>query len=102
LEQAAVQIRPLVGRGTAVLPLLNGIDATARLGRIFGEGAVLVGISYARSSRTAPATIDHMANVKITLGERTGGLNQRVEAIAQVLRGAVRPRELDRDARGRT
>jgi 2-dehydropantoate 2-reductase len=83
LEQAAEQIRPLVGPGTAVLPLLNGIDATARLGRIVGEGAVMVGISYARSTRTAPATIDHMANMKITLGEPTGGLSPRVEAVAQ-------------------
>jgi len=88
LEEAAEQIQPLVGPGTAVLPLLNGIDATARLGRIVGEGAVLVGISYARSTRTAPATIDHMANIKITLGEPTGGLSRRVEAVAQVLRGA--------------
>jgi 2-dehydropantoate 2-reductase len=53
-----------------------------------GEGAVLVGISYARSTRTAPATIDHMANVKIILGEPNGGLSRRVEAVAQVLRGA--------------
>jgi 2-dehydropantoate 2-reductase len=88
LEQAAEQIRPLVGPGTAVLPLLNGIDATARLGRIFGEGAVLVGISYARSTRMAPATIDHMANIKIILGEPTGGLSPRVEAVAQELCGA--------------
>ena len=88
LEQAAEQIRPLVGPGTAVLPLLNGIDATARLGRIVGEGAVLVGISYARSTRTAPTTIDHMANTRIILGEPTGGLSQRVEAVAQALRGA--------------
>ena len=60
LEHAAEQIRPLVGASTTVLPLLNGIDATARIGRIVGERAVLVGISYARSTRTAPATIDHM------------------------------------------
>jgi len=88
LERAAEQIRPLVGPSMAVLPLLNGIDATARIGCIVGERAVLVGISYARSTRTAPATIDHMANTKIILGERAGGLSPRVEAIAQVLRGA--------------
>src|SRR5712691_1870228 len=89
LDQAAEQIRPLVGPGTAVLPLLNGIDATARLQRILGEGAVLIGMSYARSTRTAAATIEHMANIKITLGEPTGGLSGRVEAIAQTLRGAA-------------
>jgi len=92
LEQAAEQIRPLVGPGTAVLPLLNGIDATARLGRIVGEGAVLVGISYARSTRTAPATIDHMANIKITLGEPTGGLSRRVEAVAALAEPGPRDR----------
>jgi 2-dehydropantoate 2-reductase len=88
LEPAAEQIRPLVGHSTVVLPLLNGIDATARIGRIVGERAVLMGMSYARSTRTAPATIDHMANTKIVLGEPTGGLSRRVEVISQVLRGA--------------
>jgi len=88
LERVAEQIRPLVGPSTTVLPLLNGIDATARIGRIVGERAVLVGISYARSTRTAPATIDHMANTKIVLGEPAGGISARVEAIAGVLRRA--------------
>jgi 2-dehydropantoate 2-reductase len=88
LEHAAEQSRPLVGHSTVVLPLLNGIDATARIGRIVGERAVLMGMSYARSTRTAPATIEHMANTKIVLGEPSGGLSRRVEVIAQVLRGA--------------
>jgi 2-dehydropantoate 2-reductase len=88
LEPAAEQIRPLVGDTTTVLPLLNGIDATARIGRIVGERAVLMGMSYARSTRTAPATIDHMANTQIVLGEPSGGLSRRVEVVAHVLRGA--------------
>ena len=88
LERAGEQIRPLVGPSTTVLPLLNGIEATSRLGAIVGKEAVLVGISYARSTRTAPATIDHMANTKIVLGEPAGGVSARVEAIAGVLRRA--------------
>lgn len=88
LEQAAEPIRPLIGPDTMVLPLLNGIDATARLGRIFGERVVLMGMSYARSTRTAPATIDHMANTKIIIGEPGGGLSRRVERVAEILRGA--------------
>jgi 2-dehydropantoate 2-reductase len=88
LERAAEQIRPLVGPSTTVLPPLNGIEATSRLRAIVGKEAVLVGISYARSTRTAPATIDHMANTKIVLGEPAGGISARVEAIAGVLRRA--------------
>src|SRR6266849_5203435 len=88
LERAAEQIRPLVGPSTTVLPLLNGIEATSRLGAIVGKEAVLVGISYARSTRTAPATIDHMANTKIVLGEPAGGISARVAHVGQVLRGA--------------
>lgn len=56
------------------------------MGRIVGDQAVLVGISYARSTRTA--TIDHMVNTKIFPGELAGGLSRPVDAIAQILRGA--------------
>jgi 2-dehydropantoate 2-reductase len=88
LEPAAEQIRPLVGPGTALLPLQNWVDATERLGPIVGEGAVLVGVTYVRSTRTAPATIEHMANTRTILGEPAGGLSPRVEAIVATLRGA--------------
>ena len=77
-----------MGPGTVVVPLQNGIDATERLGRIVGEDAVVVGITYVRSTRMAPATIDHTANTRIILGEPGGGLSPRAEAIADVLRRA--------------
>jgi 2-dehydropantoate 2-reductase len=88
LEPAAEQIRPLVGASTAVLPFQNGIDATERLGRIVGAGAVLVGVTYARSARTAPATFDHAVHTRTIFGELAGGMSPRVEAIAKLLRDA--------------
>jgi 2-dehydropantoate 2-reductase len=43
LAAAAEDARPVVGEGTLVLPLLNGITSEAVLGRAFGEEKVLHG-----------------------------------------------------------
>ena len=40
VESAGERIRPMVGPGTAVIPLQNGIDASDRLIPILGAGAV--------------------------------------------------------------
>jgi 2-dehydropantoate 2-reductase len=71
-----------------VLRLQNGIDASERIGRIVGADAVLVGVTYVRAGRSAPAIIDHTHSTQVILGEPTGGLSTRVTNLADLLRRA--------------
>jgi 2-dehydropantoate 2-reductase len=50
VESAGKRIKPLVGAGTAVVPLQNGIDAPERLIPILGEGAVMGGVAQISAS----------------------------------------------------
>jgi len=86
LEQAAQAARPLVGPGTSVLPLLNGLDAAERLAAVLGGGSVLGGLTHISSSVVAPGVIRQVSPLRrITLGECDGTITPRAEAVRDVL-----------------
>jgi len=87
-DEAVELVRPLVGAGTSVLPLQNGVDAAERLGRSLGREDVLVGVTYVRAYRSAPSVVEHDANRQIIVGEPGGGVSQRAEEVVDLLRGA--------------
>jgi 2-dehydropantoate 2-reductase len=89
IEQAAGEMAPLVGPETAILPLQNGVDASERLIRIFGEGPVLGGTCRVVSFVAAPGVIEQKSDFRhITLGELDGPITPRVNDIAAVLEKA--------------
>ncbi len=59
LEAAARQAQPLVGDGTMVIPILNGIEASTRLGNILGRDHVLGGLAYIESTLVEPGVVRH-------------------------------------------
>jgi 2-dehydropantoate 2-reductase len=86
LKAAAEAARPLVGPGTAVLPLLNGLDAAERLAAVLGDGPVLAGLTHISSSVVAPGVIRQISPVRrITFGERDGEISLRVERVRDAL-----------------
>jgi len=92
LDEAARSLQPLIGAGTAVVPLLNGVDAPDRLAAILGPGPVLGGLCYVGSYVAAPGVIKQVSGFRrVILGEMDGQITPRVEAIvAAVARtGAV-------------
>jgi 2-dehydropantoate 2-reductase len=83
LEQAIATIRPAVGPGTAILPVLNGLLHLDRLDAAFGPERVLGGVAYIAATLTAEGTIRHLNRVNgIAFGERSGAVSRRVEGIA--------------------
>ena len=89
LEVAAEQIAPLLGPGSAVLPLLNGIDIADRLAAVIGREPVLAGICQISSNIARPGLIRQVGPLnRIVLGEVEGGLSPRAEAIGHFLREA--------------
>jgi 2-dehydropantoate 2-reductase len=97
IEAAAEQIRPMIGRGTAVVPLLNGLEVVERLSAVLGGEPVMGGMSYVASAMPEPAVIRHFGNDGFTFGEPPGGGSARGEAIAAAMAKAGIPAELSRD-----
>jgi 2-dehydropantoate 2-reductase len=88
-EAAAAALRPALGPATAVLPLQNGVDSVERLSRALGADRVLVGTTLIGSVIVEPGVIDQSTALRrITLGEQSGEVTPRVEAIAAALRDA--------------
>src|SRR6266403_1659857 len=71
-------VKPLVGPGTAVIPLQNGIDAAERLIPILGAGAVMGGVAQISASITAPGVITQVGTfMRMIFGELDGKISKR-------------------------
>ena len=80
VESAGERIKPLLGPGTAVIPLQNGIDAPERLIPILGERAVMGGVAQISASITAPGVITQVGTfMRMIFGELDGRRSQRAE-----------------------
>lgn len=83
---AAEAIRPLVGLGTTVLPLQNGIDAAEHLGAVVGTDHVVGGVAFITSSVIAPGTVAQTGGPgKIIAGEPAGGDSPRIDRLLRTL-----------------
>ncbi len=78
VESAGEQIRPIVGPGTAVIPLQNGVDAAERLSTILGPEPVMGGTAYVTGSIITPGIVRQTGkHQRMTFGELRGGNSQR-------------------------
>lgn len=83
LETAIEAIRPAVGPGTAVLPVLNGLSHIATLEAAFGRGRVLGGLAKIQATLLADGTVKQLNDWRwLTFGELDGTLSPRVQALA--------------------
>lgn len=80
LQAAGEAIRPLVGDGTMVVTLQNGVEAPDLLDAILGAGHVVPGVTYVSGTRTAPGVIRYAVGdgPAMILGERGGAVSPRV------------------------
>jgi 2-dehydropantoate 2-reductase len=82
-REAAEAARPLVGAGTVVLTIQNGVDNEAVIGEVLGEEHVVPGVAIIGVSIPEPGTIRHTNNGTITLGEVSGEETERVKTLCQ-------------------
>lgn len=85
-------IRPLLGAGTNVLTLQNGVDSAAEVAAVAGEPRVIGGTTYIATALTAPGVIEQNGtHRRIVFGEVFGELpriSDRVQQIHDAFSGA--------------
>ncbi len=96
-------IAPLLGAGTSVLTLQNGVDSVDEVAAIAGRDAVLGGTTYIATALAAPGVIEQTGtHRRIVFGEVFGPLprmTERVRRINDALAGADIQAEAVEDGR---
>lgn len=77
-ETAGEQARPLVGTGTRVITLQNGVDSVERLAPILGDDATIGGATFVVAKIAQPGVIRHTGTMARV---RCGRLDRRPDAV---------------------
>ncbi len=86
-DDAARAIKPMVGEGTTILTLQNGVESADRITAAVGPGRVLPGAAYIFSGIAAPGVIRQTGGPrKIVFGEPEGKRTARAETILAACR----------------
>jgi 2-dehydropantoate 2-reductase len=86
--EAIPALRPLVGPGTSIVTLQNGVGNVEQLAEAYGAGAVIGAALTGGGTRVAPGTIEHVLPVEaetIDLGALEPASAARAEAARAVL-----------------
>jgi 2-dehydropantoate 2-reductase len=92
VPEAAAAMRPLIGAGTCVLPLQNGVEASDELAAALGREHVLGGLAAVISFIAAPGKLKHQGGPSsIALGELDNRASDRVARLVAALEHAGIP-----------
>lgn len=81
-------IGPLVGEGTQILTLQNGLGNEEALADLFGEERIVGGVAFLCSNRGEPGEVHHLGAGRIILGEYRRINPDRVELLAAMFAAA--------------
>ena len=82
VPEAARAMQPLIGSGTMVLPLQNGIEAPRQLGEVIGPAHVLGGYCRLLAHVAGPGHIRHIGGEPfVGYGEMDGRASDRMRAL---------------------
>jgi 2-dehydropantoate 2-reductase len=85
VPEAAAAMEPLIGDETAVLPLVNGVEAYDQLADALGKEHVLGGLCRILAFQVEPGVIQHSGiEPSLHFGEWNGALSERVAKIKNV------------------
>jgi 2-dehydropantoate 2-reductase len=88
-DSAARDAAPLVGEGTAIVSLQNGVDNAVRIRDAIGRGHALGGLAYTEAALEAPGIVAQYSQThRVVIGELAGGSSPLVNRIVESLRGA--------------
>lgn len=99
-EDAARQVAPIVGAGTAVLSLQNGVVKDEILRRFFPPAQIMGGVCYVASHISRPGVIHQTGTMqRIVVGEHDGRETPRARELHAALAASGVKAELSADVR---
>lgn len=84
VDASAATLAPLIGPGTVVITLQNGVEAVDMVSHHVGRGHVAGGVAYVAAVIDRPGVIRHTALDAIIVGELDGGRSPRLIAFADL------------------
>ena len=91
-DAAAARLGPLMGDGTAVVSLQNGVENEEKLARAVGEDHVMGGAAFIFAGIAEPGVIVHSGGpASITFGELDGRATQRARCLLAMVRAGRIP-----------
>ncbi len=89
VPDAALEMKPMIGPGTMVVPLENGVQAPEELAAVLGQEHVLGGLCHISSLVSEPGCISHVGlKPHIAFGEWDNHPSERVERLRQAFEKA--------------
>lgn len=85
-EKTAKLIKQMVGPGTTIISLQNGVDNEEIIGNILGHEKVMGGIAFIGSRIAEPGVILHTAAGSLSFGELSGGRSERGYFINEIFK----------------
>ncbi len=87
LDEAILQMKPLIGENAVIVPLLNGIEHMEALVNAFGSEHVLGGVCRISAFIADAGRIKHVGiDPFISFGELNGEMNERVSKLYDVFK----------------
>ncbi|MGE0669165.1 MAG: ketopantoate reductase family protein [Sphingomonadales bacterium] len=87
--EAAEQLKPVMGPGTFIITIQNGISGADLIGQVLGRDNVLAGSTYIVSHLEGPGVIHHMGQYqRIVFGELDGRMSNRGRSFETACREA--------------
>ena len=95
---AVPALMPLIGEGTCLLTLQNGVESYQELSRAVGGERVLPGAAYIETQIESPGAVRQRGDVvRVVFGEIGGDRTPRAKRILETFRGAGITTELSSD-----
>lgn len=89
-ETAGELARPLVGPGTRVVTLQNGVDSPERLAPILGADTVVAGSAYIATVLAQPGVVQHTSGfARMIVGRIDGRADERLSAFEDAAKAAA-------------
>lgn len=81
-------ISPLVGEGTYILTLQNGLGNEETLAELFGADRIIGGVAFLCSNRGEPGVVEHLGAGRIEIGAFSGASERFITLLADTFTAA--------------